>query len=136
MAAIHEEVDAMLLWRDRKILRVRHDGHAGDIDLETAGRSRICADRALDHDRCFLGEMIRLLERLFTDRLLRHDALDEAGAVAYREEVYLPARSAIVQPASERDCLTVVLRDVLNVRSHECASVRSKRCRARRASSR
>ena len=67
-----------------------------------------------------------LLEHLLADRLLRHHALDEAGAVAQLQEVDLPARAAVVQPAAQRDGLPFVLRDVFDVRDlcHQSRRVR------------
>ncbi len=79
--------------------------------------------------------MIGLLEHFLADRLLRHHALDEAAAIADLQEVDLPARAAVVQPAPQRDGLSFEPGDFVDIRDHQSARARSMRCRARRASS-
>ena len=110
VAVIHQEVDAVLLRRDRIVLRFSDDLEAGDVDLVAAGRARVGAGRAGHRQRRLLRQVIGAAERLFADCRLRHDALDEAGPVAQRQEVNLAARPAVVQPAAERHGLTTWLR--------------------------
>jgi hypothetical protein len=59
--------------------------------------------------------VIGVPEHVLADRLLRHDALDETRAVAERQEMDLPARSAVVQPAAQPDGLAFVFRNVFDV---------------------
>ena len=74
--------------------------------------------------------MIRLPERVFSYGLLRHDALDEPGAVTQREEVDLAARAAVVQPSFDGDLFAFVLADVFYIDvSHR--SIFSRAIRAR-----
>src|SRR5262249_60688552 len=55
---------------------------------------------------------------LVADGGLRHDRLDEAGAVAHDQEVDLAARAAVVEPALERDLLAFVRADVFDIDVH------------------
>ena len=82
-----------------------------------------------------LRQVIGAREGLLADGCFRHDALDEAGAVAQGQEVNLSARAAIVQPALQRDRLAGVAGDVFDVDA-SCVSQRALEpfCRARRAS--
>src|SRR5262249_16515995 len=104
-----------LLRCDRIVLCLRHDLERRDVDLVAAWRARVGAGRAVDDDGALLREMIRAGERLVAHRLLRHDALDEAGAVAQRQEVDLAARPLVVQPSAQADGLALVPCDVFDV---------------------
>ena len=71
------------------------------------------------HDeRCFLRKVIGLLEFVVADGGLRHDGLNEAGAVAHGKKMDLSARAPVVQPAAKRDRLAFVFRDILDVDNH------------------
>ena len=72
-----------------------------------------------DGDGAFLRQMVGLREGLVADRLLRHHALDEAAAVADRQEVDLPAGAAVVQPPADRDVLALVLGDAIDIGNHK-----------------
>src|SRR5262245_61082771 len=89
----------------------------------------------MHHDGAFLREMIGLCERLVTEGLLRHDALDDPGAVPHGQEMDLSARTPVVEPTPQGDGLAFVSGDVFDVQGHESVSARSNRCRARLASS-
>src|SRR4030095_6847341 len=136
MPAFEQVVGPVLLRRDRVVVRLRDDFELRDVQLEATRGTRVGAHTAVDDDRAFLGEVVRLAERLFANGLLRHDALDESASVPYGQEVDLSTRTAVVQPSAQRDGLAFVFRDVIDARNHELVSVRSKRCRARRASAR
>jgi hypothetical protein len=69
-------------------------------------------------DRRFLGQMVGLLEDVFTDRRLGHDGLNETRAVTHLQKVNLAAGAAACQPALERDGLALKLRDVLDPNVH------------------
>ena len=116
--AIQQEIDAVLLRRDRVVVRLADDLVVLDVDLVAARRPLVRPGRAGDDDGGFLGEVIRRLERLVADRGFRHDRLDEAGAVPQNQEVDLAARAAVVQPPLDRDLLPVVRADVLDVDVH------------------
>ena len=118
VAAVEQVVDAVLLRRDRVVVRLADDLERLDVDLVAARRALVGARRAGDDDRGFLRQMIGGLEHLVADRGLRHHRLDEAGAVAERQEVDLAARPAVVQPALDGDFLALVLADVFDVDVH------------------
>ena len=96
--AVEQVVDAVLLRRDRVVVRLADDLEALDVDLVAARRPLVGARRAGDDDRRFLRQVIGRLEQLVADRGLRHHRLDEAGAVAEDQEMDLAARAAVVQP--------------------------------------
>jgi hypothetical protein len=58
-----------------------------------------------------IGEREMLLRHV----LLEHHALQDAGAIAHQQKVQLAARALVVEPALERDGLTLVSPDVLDV---------------------
>ena len=62
--------------------------------------------------------MIGAAERFLAHGGLGHDALDEPGAVAQREEMNLAARPAVVQPAAEGDGFAGVRGNVFDVDVH------------------
>src|SRR6185437_3708978 len=65
MAVLHEEIDAMLLQRDRKRLAVwhaLHDLHIADIKFVAAGRALVSANFAGDDHTGFLREMLHGIE--------------------------------------------------------------------------
>ena len=118
VAPVHQVVDAVLLRRDGVVVRLADDLEAADVELVAARRAGIGADRAGHDDGALLAEVIGRDEDLGADRGLRHHRLDEAGAVADGQEVQLPARPPVVQPALERDGLADVPGDVLDVGRH------------------
>ena len=54
MAAVQQEVDAVLLRRDRVVVRLGDDLERRDVDLVPARRARVGADGAGDDDRGLL----------------------------------------------------------------------------------
>ena len=116
--AIHQVVDAVLLRRDRVVVRLAVDLEAGDVDLVAALGARVGAHRAGHRERRLLRQVVGARERLVADGRLRHDRLDEAGAVADDQEVDLAARPAVVQPAVDGDLLAFVLGDVCDIGAH------------------
>src|SRR5690606_21490525 len=74
-------------------------------------------------NRGFLREVPGAVEDLVADGRLRHDGLDEARAVTHLQEVDLPARPAVDQPAENGDGLSVVAGDVLDVGAHLSSAV-------------
>ena len=118
MPAIEQVVDAVFLRRDRIVDRRAHDLEVRDVELVTARRAAVGAHRAVHDDRGLLREMVGLLELLVADGGLRDDGLDEAAAVAHRQEMDLSARAAVVKPAADRDRLALALRDLIDVGNH------------------
>ena len=113
--AVHQVVDAVLLRRDRVVVRLGDHREAGPGQLETALGPRVGAHPAGDDDGGLLGEVVGPGKQLLADVGLRHHDLDEAGPVPDDEEMDLAARAAVVQPAPEGDVLAVELGDVLDV---------------------
>src|SRR5690606_20806944 len=87
------------------------DAERGDIDLVAARSTGVGPYVALDLDGCFLAEVAGHVERPVADGGPRHDALDEPGAVADLQEVNLPARAAVGEPAAQRHAPAVVSGD-------------------------
>ena len=91
------------------------------LRARTTGRhavERAGAHEPLDDHGALLREVVGARERLVPDRLLGHHALDEAAPVADRQEMNLPARSAVVQPSADGDGLSLVAGDVFDVGDH------------------
>ena len=124
--AIEEVVDAVLLWRDGVVVRGRDHVEGAHVELVAAGRPLVRPHRPGDDDGALLAEMVGLDEGLLADRRLRHDGLDEAGAVADGQEVDLAAGPAVVQPALQRHGLTFVSGNVLDVGGHRAQGSRLK----------
>src|SRR5918995_7154638 len=105
---IEQVIDPMLLRRDGIVERWSMNLQGRGIDLVSTRRARVRSNRARDTERRLLPEMIRRLEHVISDGRLRHDGLDDAGAVSNLQEVNLAARAAVVQPAVDRDLLAFV----------------------------
>ena len=112
VAAIQQVVDAVLLRRDRVLVRGSVDVDARHVDLVSAPGARVGPDGSGDRQRRLLREMIRARKRLVPDGGLRHHRLDESRAVADDQEVDLPARPAVVQPPVDGDLLALIPGDV------------------------
>ena len=91
----------MFLGRDRIVHRGRDDLEIRDVELVSARRAAVGAHHAMHDERGLLRQVIGLLELLVADRGLRDDGLDEAAAVAHREEMNLAARAPVVKPAPD-----------------------------------
>src|SRR5262249_19691958 len=113
--AIEQVVDAVLLRRDREVVRLADDAQRLDVDLVSARRALVGARGARGDDRGFLGQVVGRLEQLVADRRLRHDGLDEARAVAQDQEMDLAARAAVVEPPLDGDLFALVPPDVFYV---------------------
>ena len=118
MPAVEQEVDAVLLRRDRVVVRRPDDVDGLDVDFVAARRALVRSRGSGDGDRGFLREVIGRLEEVLADRGLRHHGLNEAGAVAHGDEVDLAARSAVVEPPLDGDLFAFVLSDVFDVDMH------------------
>src|SRR4026208_1941820 len=89
------------------------------VEFEAAGCPAVGADVAMDDDRRLLRQVVGLLEFFVADGGFRHNGLNEAGAVANRQEVDFSARPAVGQPAADRHELTLVFGDVFDVSVQE-----------------
>src|SRR5579859_8051152 len=102
MAALHEEVDAMLLRRDRIGIVFWHaldDLDLLHIELVAARSPLVCPDLACDDNAGFLGKALQTLENLRSHAGFVGHALDRAGAIAKDGKDQLAALAHIVQPA-------------------------------------
>jgi hypothetical protein len=100
---IHEELRPVLLRRDGVALDALQDLCVGHVDLEAAGGAFVRAHRAAHGDGRLLTEMVERVPDFGRDRLLEHDALDDARAVAQLREHELAARTCVVEPAADVD---------------------------------
>ncbi len=112
---IHQVVDTMFLRRNRVVRREADNLERGRVDLVSAGRTRVGPDPTGENQRRLLGQVVGSQKRGVVDRRFRHDDLDEAAAVAHRQEVDPAARSPAVQPAANHDRLSLVPGDILDV---------------------
>src|SRR5262249_4715464 len=115
---VEKVVDAVLLGRDRVVVRLAVHVDRLDVDLVSAPGALVGAHGAGDRERRFLREVIGPRERLLADGSLRHHGLDEPGAGAEDQEMNLAARAAVVKPSIDRDALAFVPGDILDVRTH------------------
>ena len=88
-----------------------HDLHVGDIEFVAAVGALVGANFAFDDHARFLGQRLDGVENFGRDRVLRHDALNDAGAVAELREQQLSALAQVVEPAADGDGLALVLAD-------------------------
>ncbi len=89
----------MLLGLDGVVLGYLQHLQAGDahfVAARDARRAGILAHRAGDDQRRLLGQALGRLEDPRTDLFLEDDALGEAGAIAYLEELEPPLVGAVI----------------------------------------
>ena len=118
MPPIEQIVDAVLFRRNRIVDRRAHDLEVRDVELVAARCAAVGAHRAVHDQRGFLRQVIGLLELLVADGSLRHDGLDESGAVAHRQKMDLSARAAIVQPPADGDRFALAAGNLIDVGNH------------------
>jgi hypothetical protein len=102
MPVIHEEVDAMVLGRDRigiSLGDLLEDVDAFHIELVPALRTGFRANLAAHNQRRFLGQVLEFLEHRFRQFALQRDALDEPRAIAHDREDDLAGLAQVVKPA-------------------------------------
>ena len=122
MAMLHQEVGAVLFGRDGIRIglgNALHDLHVRDIEFVSAVRALVGADFAFDDHTGFLGESLDRFEDFGRDGVLRHNALNDAGAVAKMREQQFAALAQVVEPAADGDGLAFVLAD-FGDRSYRC----------------
>ncbi len=108
----HQEIDAVLLGRDRVVLRGPQDLDSRGRHLEAARRPLVLPDRAGDAQRALLRRPLGGLPDLGRDVGPGHDRLDVPGAVAHDQELDLPRGALVEQPALDGRGLAVLLPDV------------------------
>ena len=114
MAVLHEEIGAVFFGRDGIRIGFRHalhDLHVRNVKLVSAVGALVGADFAFDDHAGFLGQGLDRVEHFRRDRVLGHDALNHARAVAKLREQQLPALAQVVEPAADGDRLAFVLAD-------------------------
>ena len=114
MPVLHQEIDAVLFQRDGIgiVLRNALDHlHIGDVQFVAAGSALVGANLAFNNHARFLGQAFDGIEDFGGDRILGHDALNHAGAIAKLREQQLPALAQVVEPAANGDALALVLAD-------------------------
>ena len=89
-----------------------HDLDVRDIEFIAARGAFIGADLAFDDDAGFLREALDGVEDFGRDGVLRHYALDHAGAVAKLGEKKFSAFAEIVKPSADDDGLALVGADL------------------------
>ena len=82
-----------------------------DVEFVSAGRALVGANFAFDDHARFLRQRLDRVEDFRRNGVLRHDALNDAGAVAKLRKQQLPALAQVVEPAADGDGLAVVLAD-------------------------
>ena len=114
MAMLHQVLDAVFFGSDGIGICFRdalHDLDIRDIELIAAGGALIGANFAFHDDARFLGEAFDGIENFGRNGILRHYALDDAGAVAKLGEKQLAAFAQVVEPSADDDGLAFVLAD-------------------------
>src|SRR5215471_7451276 len=117
MAVIHEEIDAVLFWRNRVRVRFRHALHdfgVLDVEFEAARGARLSADLAPHHQGRLLRQILQRLEDVFRQGAFHRDALHHASAVANLRKTDFAATAKIVQPARQLDGFAAIAGGVLD----------------------
>src|ERR1019366_9728376 len=99
----HEEVDAVLLRRDRPVVAEVEDRNGRDGQLHAAGRARVCLHEPGHFERGFLRRAGRGFPHGLGHVGLRDDALEIPAPVAQDQEPDLPALPPVVEPSLEGD---------------------------------
>jgi hypothetical protein len=122
VAVLHEEAGTVLLGADREGLRLGHDAHAGDLQLETAWAARVGGHLAVHLQRGLDRQGVEMLENLVRHHALGQHALHHAAAVAHLQELQLAGGAAVGQPALHADDVPDVLRESAHARDGRLAA--------------
>ncbi len=105
---LHQEIDAVLLARDRirRFFRnaLRH-AHARHIQFHARRRTAVFAHRAGHHQARLQREALQGFKHLRRNHRLRHNSLHRSGAIAKRREQQLARRAQVVKPAAQGNSL-------------------------------
>src|SRR5437868_9661930 len=103
MAMLHQEICTVLFGRDRVRIGFRNALHylyAHDIEFVSAWGALVGADFAFDDNAGLLREAFNGVEYLRRNSVFRHDALNDAGAVAELREQKFAALAQVVKPSA------------------------------------
>ena len=114
VAVLHEKRRPVVLRRDRVVVDALQHGGRGHVHLVPAGRALVLPHVAGELDRGLLPRLVERLPGLGRDRLLRDDGLREARPVADDQELQLPARALVVDPAADEHFLPRVAPELLD----------------------
>ncbi len=117
MPVLHQEVGAVFLGSNRVRRRLRHalhDLHIRHIELVAAMGPLVGANLAFDNDARLLRQGLDRIEHFRRDRVLRHNPLNDARAVAKLREQQLATFAQVVEPTADRDRLAFMLADFGN----------------------
>ena len=115
MAPVHQELGAVLLGRDGKVLGRADQLQAADADFIAARqtrRARVAAHHAGHADGGLLRQAARQRKVILVQLVAKGDALDDATAVAQPDEVQPTLAGAALHPALQQDLLAFVRGDV------------------------
>ena len=115
MAPVHQELNAVLLGRDGKVLGRADQLQAADADFIAArqtGRARVTAHHAGHANGGFLGQAAGQRKVILVQLVAKGDALDDAAAIAQPDEVQPPLAGAQLHPALQQDLLAFMGGDV------------------------
>ena len=115
MASVHQELNAVLLGRDGKVLGRADQLQAADADLVAAwqtGGARVAAHHAGDADGGLLRQAAGQREVILVQLVAKGDALDDAAAVAQPDEMQPTLAGAQLHPALQQDLLAFMGGDV------------------------
>src|SRR5579864_5174595 len=111
MAVLHQEVNAMLFLRDRKRIIFRdtlQDFHIAYIQLVAARGTLVRAYFAGNYHARFVSKVLERVKNFRRHLVLRHNALNHAGAIAKDGKDELAAFALVVQPAPNGNGLAVM----------------------------
>ena len=111
---LEQKVDTVRFRRNGIIRRRGDDVRIGHGQFVAAHAPLVGANRPGHAQRRLLAEVLELLEQLPGDFALLDDALTESRPVANDQELNLPARPAVVQPAFQRHLLPCVVFQLLD----------------------
>ena len=101
VAVIHQEVDAVLLGRDRVLRGDEHRGQPGDLQLEAARGPGLGLDLAGEGQGRLQGEAIEGGEIRVREPALHQDSLGHTGAVPKDDKTDLAAGAQVRDPTLE-----------------------------------
>ncbi len=117
VAVVHQELDAVLLGRDRVADGVLQ--HFGRVDVDLiplghAGGAGIGLHRAADDERRLLPQVGQPLEQLVAHVRPVDNALGQARAVAQAQEQQLALGRQVIEPAANGDALADMVGDAFD----------------------
>ena len=108
MTIVEQKLGSVFLRRNRKIVSVLQNFGVGDVNFDPTGRTCVFAYFTRYGERRFLTERLQGFPNFFRNSILRHNALNDSGAVAQLRKQKLAARAHVVEPALNGDFFTDV----------------------------